>query len=301
MAPVRAVPVVRVALEHVAHARLVGFQHIGPREGGVSRCILAAIGLDHQVVVGHQVGQVGVGRFQRHGHIVAIDLHRLDDLHDAKSTRFGILVAVPLKRGQHVGGGQVLAVVESDPLADLEHPCLGIGAAFDGFGHAHFKFARGGHFDQRFRGGVQVEIGHLRCGQCGIHAVGGFAALKADFQDAALDGTRRLHGLGVECAGHGRADTQCAHAAHELAPRHAAKARAQLEIINLVLVDLSGHFHLPVGIRSLGAILFDLAFPRQPCACPGPLFRAGPSGDAPCPSRVVDSRVNFAHRASVFN
>ncbi len=147
------------------------------------------------MIVGHQVGQVGVGRVQLEGDHVALGLHVGDALHDAKGARLGLLVGVTLQRGDHVLGGHGLAVVEFHPGADLELPFGRVGRRRDFLGDAVVDGAVRIDVNQQFAPGhVHLER-HFRGRQRRVKAVGRFTALHADLDHAALLGLLRQRRL----------------------------------------------------------------------------------------------------------
>ena len=69
------VPVVGEFGERVAHARLVNLKLVRAGADARTGIVHAAIGLNDQVIIGHQIGQVGVRLGQCDLEIVAIGLH----------------------------------------------------------------------------------------------------------------------------------------------------------------------------------------------------------------------------------
>ena len=70
----------------MANAGLVDFQRVWTRTDTGTGVIHAAIGLYHQVVIGHEVGKVSVADAQFNDQVVAVDLHVFDAAHDAQRT-----------------------------------------------------------------------------------------------------------------------------------------------------------------------------------------------------------------------
>ena len=254
-----AVPVIRVLLEQMPHAGLIRLDHIGAGADPCGRIVETAIRLDHQVIIAQQERQVGIRRVQPDDEHVALDLHRGDAAHDAQRTRFAVLVGMALHRAHHILGGQRLAVVELHTRPDLEHPGLRIRRRLDALRQTHLKLAVLVHIHQRLAELVQHVIGHGAGRQRRIKRVGALAARHTHPHHAALDRARRMNRLRIEGARHRDADTQRAHTAHELPARNPAHPGPHLEVVNLLLVDLSGHRRLPVCVCSLGAILAGLS------------------------------------------
>ena len=219
------IPEIVAALERVTDARFVNFQRVSTCADRRRGVVHAAVGLNDQVIVGHQIGQVGVGRFQIDDEIVAVHFHVGNALHDAKGTRFAFLVRMALHGFQHVLGCHVLAVRKGDTLADLEHPLFRICRSFDTFGHAEINLAIRVDIQQGFTPGIKVVQRNFGRGQRGVLRVGGFATGRADLDRAAPFGrlvcgglcVARQHGVG----GNSR-HTQGRSAADEFAACHAA-------------------------------------------------------------------------------
>ena len=128
-------PVRLVAGERGAHLRRVRAEH---ERAGADERALPARGVvvvrddDHVVVVGGgQVREVPVRGLQVEGHREVVDLHHAGRLeHSAERgqrVRGARRVRLQLVGVHHVVGGQRGAVVELDPLADLECPDGGVG------------------------------------------------------------------------------------------------------------------------------------------------------------------------------
>ena len=104
------------------------FQPVGSRAALAPVDLAFAIGRqDHEVIVGHDVGEVGIAAGEVEDHVVAVG----GDLVDAGEQRLAAglraLAPVMIDGGHNVTGGKRLAVVEFDTLAQLEHPALGTG------------------------------------------------------------------------------------------------------------------------------------------------------------------------------
>jgi hypothetical protein len=110
----------------VAHARLVGHNLVRAGADAGGRVVLAAIRLDHQVIVGHHIGQVGIRFLQLDDDVAAISLDGIELGDEGQRRRFRVLVAMALQRRHDVLRRQLLAVVEGHALADLEGPGLGV-------------------------------------------------------------------------------------------------------------------------------------------------------------------------------
>ena len=103
----------------VAHAGLVHGDLVGTRTDACVGPVLAAVRLHDNVVVGEQVGQVGVRLLQRQHDVLAVDLDGLDALHVAERARLRLLVRMALQRCRDVFGGDGLPLgIMEDPLLD---------------------------------------------------------------------------------------------------------------------------------------------------------------------------------------
>ena len=187
-----AAPVVRVAFADHAHAGLIVFQRVGPCSDGFGGVVKATIGLDHQVVIRHQIRQVGVAYAQCHFEHIAIGAHTFDALHDAQGAGLGIRVRVA-RHGLHdVLGRHRFAIREFNALADLEAPCLCVGRAFPAFRDKSRQGAVGFHLDETFTPQLTASDRHIGGPGRWVLAVGGFATLHTHFEAA----TRDRSGLG---------------------------------------------------------------------------------------------------------
>mmetsp|Transcript_18179 Transcript_18179/g.28464 ORF Transcript_18179/g.28464 Transcript_18179/m.28464 type:complete len:531 (+) Transcript_18179:13802-15394(+) len=215
-----AAPVIVAALEHHTHARFVSFQRVGAGADGIRHTVKAAVGLDDQVVVGHQVGQVSVADTQRDFERVAVGPHALDALHDAQGTGLGLFVGVARHRLHDVFGGDGLTVGEHHACADFEAPDRGVGRAFPAFGDEAVQGAVGVQFNEGLAPAEAARKRHVR-GPCGgVLAVGAFAALDAHSEGAARNGCCVAVCTGCICQDGGRdsgGDAECGGAAHEFA------------------------------------------------------------------------------------
>ena len=213
----------------------------------------AAVRLDHDVVIGQQQRQVGVRRLQldQH-HPCAVGLDRLDAAEDAEGARLRLLVGMALDRRHHVGGGQLLAVVEGDALADLELPGQRVVAGAPGFGQHRYRRAvdrRG--LDQHFAPGTAESVGHLARPQGRVEAVGGGATDHAELEGAALLGAFRQHRLAEQRRGGGGEHAQSGGPAEEFAPADAAAgglAREKIHDVGHVVSLVFGGASLARGL-----------------------------------------------------
>jgi hypothetical protein len=105
-------------------------------------------------------------------------------------------------REDHIGRGQLLAVVERDALAELEHPLGGVVAGLPALGELGHRLDLLVELDQAV---APLEAHHLhvpgRVGR-GIEAVGGAGAVDAELEvAAALAGGAQPAGDGASQAG----------------------------------------------------------------------------------------------------
>ena len=245
VAAVVGVPVVFVALEAVAHAGLVNFQCVRAGADARAGVVHAAIGLNHQVVVGQQIGKVSVADAQFNDEVVAIDLHVLDTAHDAQCTGLAVLIRMALHGFQHVFGCHFLAVVELDALADFERPGFRIGRGLVAFGHAVFDFPVGIDLDKAFVQVAQVVQRHFGGGQRRIKRVGGFTARRPDFQCATAN--RCFVGCGLRVVrqhrvGDGGCHAQCSGTPDEFAACHSALGHLAGHMFQLIIHDENSLF-----------------------------------------------------------
>jgi hypothetical protein len=234
------IPVVGMAFKGGDDAGFVRNDLVGTRAVASRRIVNAATGLDHKVIVGHQEGQVGVGRGQLQRDHVAFGGHFRNALHDAHGAGLCLFIGVTLQRGNHVFGGHSAAAVVFHPGADLEFPFGRIGVRRHLFSDPRFDLAVV-HVDQHFAPCLVDHEGHIRRGQCRVQRVGAFTASNASAQNAALLGLFGMGGFGEQgtCQSgrhaHGRG------AAHEFAAGHRALANACNHKVQLVR-----HSFLPV-------------------------------------------------------
>ena len=106
----------------MAHAWLINFDLIGAGADACRRIIHAAIGLNDQVVVRHQIGKVSVAAGQVHDQRIAVGGHAFDAAHDAQCAGLRIFAGMALHGLQRIFGCHSLAVVELNALAHLEAP-----------------------------------------------------------------------------------------------------------------------------------------------------------------------------------
>ena len=95
MAGLVALPVIGEPFAAMAHAGLVDADLVGAGADAGIRIVLAAIRLDDEVVVGHQIGEIGVGIAERDDDFLAACLDALDVLEDAERAGFGLFVGMP--------------------------------------------------------------------------------------------------------------------------------------------------------------------------------------------------------------
>ena len=227
-------PVVGEALAALADTGLVDRDLVGAgRDAGIGR-VLAATRLDDQVIVGHQIGKVGIRFLERHDDILAVDLHRFDALHDAERAGLRFLVRVALERLQHVVGGHRLAVVELDAVADLEGPLLGVVRRADLLGDPVLKAAFRRQRNEIFAPALAEGEWYLAEEARRVEAVGGLAALHARLDDAALHGTGSLCGAREEGIREGSGDAERGGASQEVAAAQFAGYDAAAQIIEFV-------------------------------------------------------------------
>jgi hypothetical protein len=164
-------PVVRISLGEAAYARLERVEDEGARSDSVVE--RAALRPDAQLVHGQQVGQVGIRAVQRDRHLVFVARLDVGDRRDQRlCARFGILTAVVIERMHDVRGRELLAVVESHALADLEDPFGSAGLCLPALrqGRNELHFIVG--LDQQV---VELVAKHLNVGRgpaSGVEAVG---------------------------------------------------------------------------------------------------------------------------------
>ncbi len=121
-------PAIGIQLQLGPHAGLEGLQGIGARPDARLPIGLAVLGRhDVEVIIGQNIGEVGVAALQGEDHAVrAVGLDILDAGHDAFGAGLGVLAPVQVQRGDDVLGLERLAVVPLDALAQLEDPGLGV-------------------------------------------------------------------------------------------------------------------------------------------------------------------------------
>ena len=177
------------------------------------------------MIVGHQIGHVGIGLAEGDRDLVAIRrLDVLDDLHLAGRTRFGIRAAVAVEGEDHIGGGHLLAAVELDALAQLEDPALGGIEAFPALRQLARGLAGGAHLDQCIAEEITDLDRHLGLIGRRVEAVGAGTALQREHGIAAL--LRRRQGrLGQKGGRQGDAETDSRGALHESPPGEPAADR----------------------------------------------------------------------------
>ena len=230
-------PVIRAALQGHAHPRFEVLQAIttGADTGlPVRHAVLARH--DHQMVIGDHVGEVGVARMQLEHHAVAAvgaDLGHVAQ--HGLGRRAGFLPEVMLDRGDHIVGGQGLAVVEGHALAQFEGPDPGIrgrGPAFSQFGD---RRAVDGNFGQGVIDRRETDKGEGIDPGTGVFRVGGAGAGQSQTQHAA--GFRRCLGRhGAQWQAHGeRAGHRCGSRA-VLEKVTTRKAEFMVRLSNLVFV-----------------------------------------------------------------
>ncbi len=229
-------PVVRIALGERAHARL---ERLDDEGAGADRLIeVAVLGYDQQVVVGHDVGQVGVASVEHHGHFIGVArLEVLDHLQIALGARFRVGAPMVIDRVDDVGGRHLLAVGELDALAQLEHPLGGVGVRLPALGKLGNGLVVLVELDQRVAplvaDGLHVVGGVGR----GVEAVGGAGAVDAELQIPAL--LRRLGERSACQRGRERgADAERRRPLHEFAPPHPLMRQQTPQF------DLAGHWSL---------------------------------------------------------
>ena len=189
-----ALPVIFKLFAGVAHAGLVGDDLVRPRADAGFRIVLAAIGLYDEMIVRHQIREVGIRVLQRDDDIVAIDLDGVDALHDAECRRFRFRIAVAFERCHHVFGLDGLAVVEFDILPDFHRPGLGVVGGTDFLGKPVFDAAVRLQFEQQFAPALAEIEGNLAQECRRIEAVGRFTASQTCGKLSTLDGLLRPAG-----------------------------------------------------------------------------------------------------------
>ena len=123
--PATLFPVVGVLFELGTNTRLKVLQFERPRsDTGCPIQFAIFRGQDRQVVVTHDVREVGVALLQFNDHVVAIGLNRLDRREKTFSGRLGVFTHMEGDGIDHVLGGQRLPVMELDALANGESPLL---------------------------------------------------------------------------------------------------------------------------------------------------------------------------------
>lgn len=223
MAGLVAAPVVGEALAAMFHAGLVDGDLVRAGADAGIRVVLAAIRLDDQMVVGHQIGEVGIGIAEGDHHFLALGLDRLDVLQNAERAGFRLLVRMALERGGDILRAHRLAVVELDAVADLHRPGLGIRRSADLLGYQVLDAALRGKTDEEFApllAEVECDLAEI---QRWIQAVGRLAALQAGLDDAALY-RRRGESLAGQSRRQRRRDAESRRAAKEIAARDPALA-----------------------------------------------------------------------------
>lgn len=98
------------------YARFVDDDFVGAGSDAGRRVILAAVRLDHKMIIADDERHVGVRLAQRDDDLVAVCLDGLEFLDEGQGSRFRILVGMTLECGDDIGGRQFLAVMEGHPL-----------------------------------------------------------------------------------------------------------------------------------------------------------------------------------------
>ena len=242
------IPVIGVLLGHIAHTRIGALDDIGSGADHGAGIILAAIGLNHQVVIGHQERQVRIRLVQFHDKVTAFRPHRLDAAHHTQCTRFRILARMTIHRGDNVLGSHFLAVGERDALTNPERPHAGVGGSFPALGNAAIKPSARRQFHQRFT----PKPCHRPHGGVGrqrrIKAVGRAAALHANLDRPAFFRTGGLHGTGQHGIGGNRAQTQRAGPAQEIPACQTPHRSPAAQIFQFIIHCCSpvGHLVFPM-------------------------------------------------------
>ena len=220
-------PVIRIAVQRCLHARLVAFDNVATAavcRGRVDLAIRA--GHDRQVIVRHQIGEIGIRRVQRDDDILPVDLDVGDGVKIGLHGRCRRFAAVMVERGDHIIGGQRLAGVEGYALADLEDPGRAI-RRLPAFGDLGHKIAVGRNLDQLVvaRGGEGLDVKLIP--QAGIVAVCRGTVADTDAEDSAFLRLclRQGHAGGQDkpCGGHSHPALEQAaagHPARKLRVRH---------------------------------------------------------------------------------
>ena len=257
-------PVIRVAADHGGHARLELLQPVaaGADAGLPVQAAVGVGGADAQVVVADQVGEVGVAALQgHHHHVLAVRLHILDGLDDADGGRAAVLAAVVIERGDHVRGGEAPAVVELDPLAQLEGPHGGVGRGLPALRELAAQRAVGADLGEVVAQLPGADVDHVGVVDLArIQCVAGGAAGERLPEGAAAGGGLRG---GEHGAGGGDGDAERGGLADEVA---AADTRRREQIPDAVVL---GHRRfLVAGLTGSGAVgvipLTDCDQPRIP-------------------------------------
>ena len=193
-------PVVAGLLERDAYARI----ELVEAEGAGSdrlRPILEPIRHHSDVVVGQRIGQVGVGRGERELNLVLVQLLDVGDrLQRAGAAGLGV-APVQVERVDGVVGGELLAVRELDPLAEIEDPVLRAVLRLEALGQIRMRPAVVAPFDDAVEQ-TRRDVDHHRVvvGR-DVDAVGRAAAAEPEPEDAAL--RRSLGGDRVGARQHG--------------------------------------------------------------------------------------------------
>ena len=186
------------------------------------------------MVVGQQIGKVGVGVVEGDDHLVAVGPHRLDAAHDAQRAGLRIFVGMALERGDHVLGGDGLAVVELDVLANLERPDLGVVGSAVFLGDRVPQGAVGIEGQQIFAPAFAEGVHDLGEEAGGVEAVGRFTADETGLEDAAPDRPLSVRRARQQRVGEGRGDAERGRAAEKIAAAQPAGHGQAAQIVEFV-------------------------------------------------------------------
>lgn len=226
------IPVVRIAPGDGADAGLESIQDIGAgADGFVGR---RALGHDPDMVVGQDIGQVGVPIAQGDGHLVVVGRGNIGDLvEQGARAGLGLLAAVMIDGIDHVGGLHLLAVVKRHPLAQLDDPDLGAGLGLPTDRQRRLDLVLDVELGQRV---VELRAEDLRiAGRVvgGIERVGAAGVVDAEDEGSAALRRLRLHRFGGKAAGERRGDAVSRRLAHELPPVDAPAGQLLDQILDV--------------------------------------------------------------------
>jgi hypothetical protein len=181
-------PIVRVAFECGAHAGLVTLKHVTARADAGLRLELAVLGRhDRHVIVADDVREVGVALLHREDHrVLTVRLDLLDRLEDGLGRGLRLLAEMVVDRGHHVPGVQGLAVMELNPLTQLESPLNGVVRGLPALRELGDEFVGVAYLREVIAQAVPDEL-HVAVGKGRrIKGVGGRAVPDSDAEAAAF-------------------------------------------------------------------------------------------------------------------